>query len=293
LSNERWAWQIDPPVLLPGRSVAVSLTYTPDRNHEGRAVRAVLRCRERYRYDRTQVTGKTTSTVTHTDFAELARIDVDLAGAQTFVRGQPVTWHASFDVPGLGPATFEGDALRCDWTLEANVDVPMGLDPRLEQPVKVAQPTALLRAGVIDTGQYGLFEEAPVNLDARPAQIRLEPVPISLQSPFDGVFTVETGEQVPVKEVRLELRVLAEVTVSGGHHDEIVAWRGALPTAQGRFGGPIAEHPFRADAPGPWLPSVDLPHGRARAQFHVILARDWAPDTHYQRDVAVATTTEL
>jgi len=41
------------------------------------------------------------------------------------------------------------------------------------------------------------------------------------------------------------------------------------------------------------LPTIDLPHGRARAEFHVILAQAWAPDTHYVRDVAVATTTEL
>ena len=37
----------------------------------------------------------------------------------------------------------------------------------------------------------------------------------------------------------------------------------------------------------------NLPHGRGRARFHVILAQDWALDTHYQRDVAVATTAEL
>lgn len=293
MSDERWAVQINPPVLLPGHSAAVSLTYMPDRDHEGRAVRALLRCRERYRYDRTQVSGKTTRTVTHTDVEELARIEVAVAGAQRFVRGQPVTWHVTFDVPGLGPATFEGDALRCDWTLEANVDIPMGLDPRVVETVRVAQPMALLRASVIDTGQYGLFEEAPVNLDARPAQIRLEPVPVSLQSAFEGVFTAETAEPIEVQEVRLELRVLAEVTVSGGHHEEIVAWRGVLQAGPGHFGGPLAEHPFSAEVAGAWLPSIDLPHGRARARFHVILARDWAPDVHYQRDVAVATTTEL
>jgi len=293
MSDERWAAQIDPPVLLPGRPVAVTLTYTPDRDHEGRGVSAMLRCRERYRYDRIQVSGKTTRTVTHTDFEELAHIEVAVAGAQRFMQGQPVTWQVTFDVPGLGPATFEGEALRCDWTLVANVDIPMGLDPRLVQTLKVAQPMALLRAGVVDTGQYGLFEEAPVNIDALPAQIRLDPVPISLQSPFEGAFTVETGDPVEVEEVRLELRVQAEVTVSGGHHEEIVAWRGVLRAGPGGFGGALAEHPFSGEVAGAWLPSIDLPHGRARGRFHVILARDWAPDTHYLRDVAVATTTEL
>jgi hypothetical protein len=44
---------------------------------------------------------------------------------------------------------------------------------------------------------------------------------------------------------------------------------------------------------GAWLPSIDLPHGRARAEFHVILAQAWAPDIHYVRAVAVATTAEF
>jgi len=145
--------------------------------------------------------------------------------------------------------------------VEANVDVPMGLDPRVERSVKVAQPMALLRAGVIDTGQYGLFEEAPANLDARPAQIRLEPVPVSLQSAFEGAFTVETGDPLALEEVRLELRVSAQVTVSGGHHEEIVAWRGML------MPGPVRR---RADVPsiprrgGRRLAAVDRPAARPR-----------------------------
>lgn len=292
MSDSRWAVVLDPPVLLPGRPVAVTLTYTPDRDHDARGVRATLRCEERYRYSRTEGTGTTAHKVTRTGVEELARIDVKVADAHHFVRGQPVSWHARFEVPGLGPATFEGDALRCDWTLEANVDLPMALDPGVVETVHVAQPNALLRAGVIDTGQYGLFEEAPVNLDALPAQVRLEPVPISLDAPFEGAFTVEMTGQAPVQEVRLELRILSDVTVPGGHHDEIVVWHGVL-TGPGHFGGPLAEHPFAAEAVGAWLPSIDLPHGHARARFHVILAQEWAPDIHYERDVAVATTTEL
>ena len=293
MSDPGWAIEADPAVLLPGQPVRVSVTYTPDRDLDARGVHAALRCTERYRYSRTEGTGSSAHRVTRTGVEELARIDVQLAGAQRIVAGQPVTWHCTFDVPGLGPASFEGDALRCDWTLEANIDVPMGLDPRLEQPVHVAQPMALLRAGVIDTGQFGLFEEAPVNLDALPAQIRLEPVPISLQSPFEGAFTVEMAGRGEVQEVRLELRIASTVTVPGGHHDEIVAWRGVLQAGPGPFGGPLAAHPFQAGAIGAWLPTIDLPHGRARAEFHVILAQAWAPDTHYVRDVAVATTTEL
>ena len=69
--------------------------------------------------------------------------------------------------------------------------------------------------------------------------------------------------------------------------------RGLLEADAGRFGGPFAVHRFTADAAGAWLPSIDLPHGRARGVFHVILARAWAPDIHYVRDVALATTSAL
>lgn len=296
--DDQWTVEVDPPVLLPGRNATVAVSYTPDRDHESRGATAVLRCIERYRYSRTETrTGAngavTSHQVTKTGEEELARLETSLAGPGRFVRGQPQTWQFEVEVPPLGPATFEGEVLRCDWTLEAKVDIPMGLDDRIIHVVHVAQPTALLRAGVVATGQYGLFEEAPANVDALPAQIRLEPTPIRLTEPFAGSFTVETDEPIEVQEVRLELRVKAEVTVSGGHEEEILVGVGRLDADAGRFGGEFRTHRFNADAPGAWLPSVDLPHGRARGSFHVILARAWAPDIHYVREVALATTAEL
>ena len=231
--TDRWTVVLDPPVLLPGRTARVSLTYRPDHDHESRGVNAMLRCVERYRYSRTETrtaaNGMVTShRVTKTSQDELARIEVTLAGAGRFVGGQPETWQFELEVPALGPATFEGDVLRCDWTLEAKVDIPMGADERLTQSVRVAQPMALLRAGVVATGQYGLYEEAPANVDHYPAQIRLEPTPICLTEPFSGSFTVETAEPIEVQEVRLELRVKAEVTVRGGHEEEILVGVGRL-----------------------------------------------------------------
>jgi hypothetical protein len=296
--SERWQLALDPPVLLPDRQASLAVAYTPDRDLEARGVVASLRCVERYRYDTTESSagpdGTTRSRqVTHTDHQEIHRLDFQLAGPGRLVGGQHETWHVRFDVPGLGPATFEGEELRCDWFLEAKVDLPMRLDERSEMTVRVAQPTALLKAAVVDTGQYGLFEEAPANVDAFPAQIRLDPVPLCLGEPFSGSFTVETPEPIEVQEVRLELRVHAEVTHSGGHQEEITVQRGRLVTDAGRFGGSFGTHAFTADAIPAWLPSIDLPHGRARATFHVILARAWAQDIHYVRDVALATTREL
>jgi hypothetical protein len=296
--TDRWRLELDPPVLLPGRPAAVTVTYTSYRDLETRGVFASLRCVERYRYDRTESSAgangaMNTRRVTHTDHHEIHRLDFELAGPGRLVAGQPETWRFTVDVPGLGPATFEGEELRCDWFLEAKVDLPMRIDERIEVTVPVAQPTALLQAGVVDTGQYGLFEEAPVNVDAHPAQVRLEPVPVCLGQPFTGSFTVETPEPIEVQEVRLELRMQAQVTVRGGRSEEILVQHGRLDTNTGRFGGPFGVHPFSADAVEAWLPTIDLPHGRARATFHVILALSWAPDIHYIREVAVATTREL
>ena len=296
--DDRWQVTIEPDPLLPGRPAHLTLRFTPESDLDARGASAALRCVETYRYDTTETTtdpnGRTSSrTVTHTAHDEIHRIDFELQGAGRLAAGLPVTWGLDLDVPGLGPATFEAEELRCDWILEAKIDLPMKLDERLERSVHVAQPSALLKAGVVATGQYGLFEEAPSNVDAYPAQVRLEPVPLCLLEPFTGTFTVETPEPIEVQEVRLELRVQVQVTSSGGREEEILVQRGSLEADGGRFGGPFAVHRFTADAAGAWLPSVDLPHGRARGVFHVILARAWAQDIHYVRDVALATTREL
>jgi len=293
-----WHLAVDPPVLLPDRKATFTLTFTPTRDLDSRGVSAAVRCIERYRYDETETSmgadGKTTSrSVTRTVEDELHRADFALAGPGRLAAGQTQTWTFAMDMPGLGPATFEGEELRCDWIVEAKVDLPMALDERFATHVRVAQPTALLEAGVVDTGQYGLFDEAPSNVDAFPAQIRLEPVPICLGEAFSGRFTVQTAEPIEVQEVRLELRVHARVTHGGGHQEEILVQHGRLQADGNRFGGEFAVHPFAADAVDAWLPSIDLPHGTARGMFHIILARSWAPDIHYVRDVALATTRVL
>ena len=286
--------EVDPAVLLPSRPVACAIRYRPDSSFESREVRAVLRAVETYQYRRTQQTGKTTTVVTHTDHDEVVRAEAQLAGPMAFRAGEEVAWETSWELEHLAPPTFEGsDVLRCDWSLEITVDRAWTVDEHCLVPIRVAQPTALLRAGVVATGQYGLFEDAPVNIDANPAQIRLDPVPVSVAHPFTGELRLQTPEAIEVQEVRLELRVKTHCTERGGLSDELLIASGRLDTPTGTFGGPFAEHPFSASAPGVWTPSVDLRHGTARAQFHVILARAWAPDIHYVRDVALASAVEL
>ena len=289
-----WTITTDPVVLLPDRPVTVHVRYRSDRPHRARGVRAVLRCIETYQYRATESSGETTRQVTRTGHDEVVRVEAALAGPSSFAAGHEVAWDWTWDVPGLGPATFEGsEVLRCDWSIEVIIDVPWGADDRLELPVRVAQPMALLRAGVIDAGQYALFEDAPANVDAYPAQIRIEPVPLSIADSFRGVVRVETAAPIEVQEVRLELRVHVAVSERGRLEDELLIANGRLVGQPGQFGGTFAEHPFTAAAPGVWTPTVDLRHGTARARFHVILALAWRADIHYVRDVALASTTAL
>jgi Arrestin (or S-antigen), N-terminal domain len=294
----RWSVSVEPEVLLPSRDARIAVSLVPDRTLKTRGVRAALIGTERYRYRKTETTpsgrgAMTTRTVEVTGTAEVGRVEVDLAGPGSLPAGKEARWEWSVHVPDLGPATFEAEVLRCEWELRVTVDRPMASDAELRVPVRVAQPTALLDAGVVDVGEYGLFDEAPVNVDAHPAQLRLQPVPICVTEPFSGAVTLETESPVSVQEVRLELRVHARVTVSGGMEEEIVVSHGRLEAQDGTFGGPLATHRFSADAPGAWLPTIDLPHGQARAAFHVILARAWARDVHYVRDVALSSTTTL
>jgi len=297
-SGGDWHLELLPPVLIPSRPARLTATFTPHRALTTRGVRASLVGTETYRYRETETSAGPDGTphqrsVDRTGHEEVGRLEATLAGPGQLTAGAPVSWSWDLHAPDLGPATFEGEVLRCDWELAVTVDVPNAFDSEVRLPVHVAQPTALLAAGVVDSGEYGLFDEAPANVDAHPAQIRLAPVPLCLAQPFSGSVTLETEAPVAVQEVRLELRVHVEVTHRGGLSEEITVARGHLPTGTATFGGPLATHPFTGDPPGEWVPTIDLPHGTARARFHVILARSWSPDIHYERDVALCTTTEV
>jgi hypothetical protein len=117
-------------------------------------------------------------------------------------------------------------------------------------------------------------------------------MPICPGAPIEGTLTIETNEVMDLQEVRLELRSLVKATVSGGQHQEITMWVGRL-VGPGPFGGASQVIPFRGDIVPLNLPTIELPHGRADAAFHVILARSMARDPHLVRDVTICTTTEV
>ncbi len=257
---------------------------------EVRGIIATLIATEQWQWERTVRDSKGhTTTQIETDRNDLQRLPVQLAGPGTHAAGETREYPFELPVPPLGPATFEGTVSRLTWRLEVKLDVP-GFDPSIDVDVVVLQPTALLSAGVIDVGQYALWPSADVAADGARGAIAIEPVPLCIGAPFSGLLSITT-ESTKLQEVRLELRQKVKATVSSGLEEEITLWTSTV-AGEGELGGErtIA---FDGDLPARWLPTIRLPHGRADAQFHVILAKAWAQDTHLVRDVAVCSTTEL
>ena len=280
--------------LLPDTVARGTVTITPRQPIDARGIVAALTATEQWRYRQTTTDGQGhTQTTIVTKTSELQRLPVMLAAAAAVLQAGVPQQHAiEIPVPPLGPATLDATVSRLTWSLEIKIDVGGGFDPSITVPVSVLQPTALLRAGVVHVGEFALYDAADSVAGEARATIQIEPMPICLGQPIEGTLTIETTSPLRVQEVRLELRVKVRATVSSGEHEEITTWVGRL-APEGQFGGTSQSIPFKADIPARLLPTIELPHGTAQAEFHVILAKAWAPDTHLVRDVALCTTTEV
>ena len=216
---------------------------------------------------------------------------MQLSGPLALAAGETFEKAFELPVPPDGPASLEADDAGLDWTVEAKLDVEGGFDSRIGRPVVVVQPTALLRAGAVNVGEFGLYESADTAADGVTGTIALHPMPLVCGQPFTGRVELTASGSARLQEIRAELRVVVKATVSGGESETVTAWAGRLAPelelsgAQGfDISGVLPARP---------LPSIELPHGRTDATFHVILARPWALDSHLERDVAIATTAEI
>jgi hypothetical protein len=287
-----WHVELDRAVLLPGRLVGGSLALHATGDVEARQLVAALVGQEHWRHRVTDRNANgTTSTRVVTTREELRRVPEILHGPLRLAAGE--RWETAFDlpVPPMGPATLEAEDAGLEWRFEAKLDIDNAFDSSTERPVVIAQPTALLRAGAVHVGQFALYESADVAGDGVTGSIELEPMPLVTGESFEGRIRLQVGDRAKLQEIRAELRVDVEATVSEGEKEAITAWSAVL--------APEAEYHGEVDLPisgqlGPRpLPTVELPHGKAQATFHVILARAWAVDTHLVRDVTIATTREL
>ncbi len=281
---------LDRGALLPGRLVAGGVRIVFQQEIEVRGIVASLIATEQWMWQKTDRDSKGhTTTRTVTERVELQRLPVLLAGPGTHAAGEILEFPIALPLPPLGPATFEGSVSRLTWQVEIKLDVP-GFDASIELDVVVLQPTGLLMAGVINVGQFALWPSADVDSGDARGSIALDPVPLCIGAPFGGLLSVATGA-MKLQEIRLELRQKVQATVASGLSEEITLWSSVV-AGEGEFGGERAMA-FNGELPGLWLPTIRLPHGKADAEFHVILAKAWAQDTHLVRDVAVASTTEL
>ena len=284
--------ELDSADLLPGRLVDGRLTIATADGGEFRGARVTLVGTETWRYDETTFDSKGRPvTETHTARQDLPKVPVAVLGPTSLGAGETHEIPFQIPVPSLGPATFDGTELRVDWVLRAHLDIG-GFDPDVELPVRVLQPTSLLRAGVVDVAQFALFDEAEAATDDLRGSIDVEPTPLCIGAPFRGTLTLTQGSRREVQEVRLELRVTAKSTVSGGREETITLWTGRLADT-GEFGGEARAYPFEGVLDERDLPTVRTPHGRADAQLHVVVAVAWARDPHLVRDIAICSTTEI
>lgn len=293
-ASEGVDWRVELPRedFLPGRIVAGRVRLTARERFTADALRISLTATEHWKHEEssTDAQGHTTTRVV-TSRAEVVREPVDLLAPVSLAAGETREFAFEQPVPPLGPASLDADVAGLEWLFEAKLDVPGGFDSRLERAVLVHQPTALLRAGAVPVEEFALYGSADVAADGITGTIELEPMPLACGQPFRGRVVLQLPSALKLQEVRAEVQVRVEATVSGGRSETITAWSSVLVPEGVLEGDRTIEVEGVLDARP--LPTIELPHGRTAATFHVILARAWAPDTHLVRDVAIATTTEL
>jgi hypothetical protein len=222
---------------------------------------------------------------------ELVREPVQVAEAIELAPGERRSFEVQMPVPPLGPATLDATVATLDWTFEAKLDRPGWPDSRIEVPVRVVQPVALLRAGVVHVGEFALYPEADAGDPGLTAAIALDPMPLIAGSPFRARIALRCGAQRQLQELRAEIRVRVRATVPSGLSQTITPW-GATISGPTEVAG---ERVLEVDGafPDVALPTIELPHSTAHAEFHLILATAWARDPHLVRDLTIATTDEL
>ena len=287
-----WTLQLASNRLLPGRLVDGHVTVAARRAVEARGLVVTLRGEEHWKYHVTTTDSEGHShTETRTGHQDQPRVPVLAVAPVRLAAGETRELDVQIPVPGLGPATLEADVAGVSWTVEAKLDIEGGRDSSIEVPVRILQPTALLRAGVVHVGEFALFEAADAQAGGVTGSIRIDPVPLVPGQPFRGQLSLRPSAPMRLQEIRLELRVKVESTVSGGFDQTLVPWSAVVAPAMELASDQVVE--IAGTVPDVALPTIELPHGRAAAELHVILARAWARDPHLVRDLAIATTLEL
>jgi hypothetical protein len=282
-----WRVTLASDLLLPGRIAEGTVAIRATRDLDARGLVATLRGEERWRH--MVSTGKNTTVVTSRE--DLPPVPVIIEGPLTLRRGEERSFPLSIPVPPLGPATLDATEAALEWSLEVKLDRANAADSAIEVPVRVAQPTALLRAGVERVEEFALYEAADAQGGGVAGSIELDPVPLVAGERFRARLVLEPASPLDLREVRVEVRVQVRCTVSGGTSETFTPFAASV-AGPGRLEGSWSVE-FEGALADRMLPTITLPHGKASAEVHVILARRLARDPHLVRDVAIATTAAL
>ena len=286
-----WRLELDRDELLPGQLMPGKLSVVSHGTVDARGLIVALRAIEYWQYQETTTDANGhTSSHTETKRQELVFEPVQLAGDIHLGPGEMRDWTFELPVPPLGPATLEARVAGLSWTVLARFDVPGGFDSSIERPVRVLQPTALLRAGAVHVGEYAMYGAAEIGGDGVTGSVTVDPAPVCLGQPFHGTITLHSARARKLQEIRVEIRVRVKATVPSGLEEAITAWMGVI-----RADSLQSDRTIEIDGQldGPSLPTIELPHSQTEATLHVILATAFAPDPHLIRDIAIATTQEL
>ena len=77
-------------------------------------------------------------------------------------------------------------------------------------------------------GEFALYESADVAADGVTGSIEFEPMPLVTGESFAGRIRLQVGDRLKLQEIRAELRVHVEATVSSGREETITAWSAVL-----------------------------------------------------------------
>ncbi len=287
-----WTLGLADDALLPGRLMDGHLRLEAAHPIDARRLLVTLLGREHWKYQTTTTDANgNTHTETHTGHQDLPPEPVLVLEPVALGAGEVREADFQLPVPSLGPPSATSDVAGVDWTVEAKLDVAGGRDSSITVPVRVLQPVALLRAGVVHVEPFALYPSVDAEDHGLTATIALDPVPLCAGAPFTGNVTVRSRDALRVRGIRAALRITAKATVSGGLEQTITAWEAAIAGSDTLEGDHAYQVAGTVDPAAP--PTTELRHGRVSARFELTFDRPWAPDTHLVRDVALATTLAL
>ena len=287
-----WALTLERDVLLPSRLVNGTVRVTAQKSVEARALLVTLRGVEHWVYETTTTDGQGhTTTTRHTGSHDLPSEPVMVGGAMSLAAGESRELPFQLPTPELGPPTIIAEMVRVDWSIEAKLDKEGGFDSSLEVPVMVAQPIALLRAGVVRVEQFALYPSADAADGKLAGSMSLDPLPLVAGAPFSGKITLRPSGAVNVRSVRAEVRVHTKAMVGGGLSEVITAWSAQLGGAGTVSGETVYE--ITGSLPITAPPTAETPHGKVWSELVLVLDVAWARDPHLRRDITIASTGEL